>query len=475
MRFLHATFGSMLTVSLISTAAPDAFAQYNSGGTNVGGWASEGGHLGGFGGGMYGGYSGGGYSPGGYSGSGSTGWSGYSPGYAPYGGGYSGWIGPSQATNFYRLPGEWSAPSAGGYNIGGWATEANPGGFSHYRGAGRAPSASLGAGELSHGRPSTSFQYGYWDSLGGAIAGPMPRRNADGSGALPYGGSINDSTRGLLDHRPDSLSTFGARFLNRYAVLHATPALTQPPSTAEPDTATAGWSWKQSYDVQSNGGAPAGAPGFNYAYSGRTIAGIPSTPVLSPNVPALAMQQASPARGTSVEASGAAVFVERGEADFRSGNYKGAVWAWRHAALDDPRNGVLLLMLAQSFYATGRYDEAAGATQQAMKLLPKEKWGIVVANRRDLYGNAKDYTAQLRALEAAVKQKPDDPALRFLAAFHYAYLGFPKEAVDQLDKGLKVAPQDEMAKTLRNEMAAKLDQKKDSPAPEKPPETKQPS
>src|SRR5207253_6961579 len=79
-------------------------------------------------------------------------------------------------------------------------------------------------------------------------------------------------------------------------------------------------------------------------------------------------------------------------------------------------------------------------------------------NHKDLYGNVQDYTTQLRALETAIKDKPDNPALRFLAGYHYAYLGFPKESVDQLDKVLKIEPRDEMAKALRDEMRSKLPQ-----------------
>jgi len=67
-----------------------------------------------------------------------------------------------------------------------------------------------------------------------------------------------------------------------------------------------------------------------------------------------------------------------------------------------------------------------------------------------------DFTDQLRALEKSIKEKPKEPALRFLAGFQYAYLGYPKEAVDQLEKGLKLAPRDEMARKLRDEMAGKL-------------------
>jgi tetratricopeptide (TPR) repeat protein len=122
-------------------------------------------------------------------------------------------------------------------------------------------------------------------------------------------------------------------------------------------------------------------------------------------------------------------------------------------------------MLAQGFFATGQFNEAAGATQQAMQLLPKEEWGVVVKNYKELYSSVQDFTDQLRALEKAVKEKPNDPALRFLAGFQYAYLGYPKEAVDQLDKGLKFAPRDEMAKKLRDEMAAKLPKAVEPPGP----------
>jgi tetratricopeptide (TPR) repeat protein len=161
----------------------------------------------------------------------------------------------------------------------------------------------------------------------------------------------------------------------------------------------------------------------------------------------------------------ARVFAEKGEDSFRTRDYKGAVYAWKHAVIDDPSNGVLLMMLAQGFFATGQYNEAAGATQQAMQVLPKDDWGVVVKNYKELYGSVQDFTDQLRALEKAIKDKPNDPAMRFLAGFQYAYLGYPKEAVDQLDKGLKAAPRDEMAKKLREAMQAKLPKPVEPPTP----------
>jgi tetratricopeptide (TPR) repeat protein len=132
------------------------------------------------------------------------------------------------------------------------------------------------------------------------------------------------------------------------------------------------------------------------------------------------------------------------------------MYALRHAAVDDPNNAVVTLLLGQALFATGKLEEAAGATQAAMRQLPKEKWGVVISHYTELYGDTKDYTRQLRALEASLKEKPDDPALRFLAGFHYAYLGFTQQAIDQLDKTLKLAPRDEMARQLRDELRGKL-------------------
>jgi hypothetical protein len=172
-------------------------------------------------------------------------------------------------------------------------------------------------------------------------------------------------------------------------------------------------------------------------------------------------------KAAAKDADNAKIFAEKGENDFKARDYKSAAYAWKHAALDDPGNGVLVMMLAQAFFATGQFDEAAGAVQQGMQLLPREEWGVVVKNYKELYTNVQDFTDQLRALEKAVKEKPKDPGLRFLAGFEYAYLGFPKEAVDQLDKGLKSAPNDQMARKLRDEMAAKLPKPAEPPTPGK--------
>jgi len=93
--------------------------------------------------------------------------------------------------------------------------------------------------------------------------------------------------------------------------------------------------------------------------------------------------------------------------------------------------------------------------QAALQGVPQDKWNTVVGNYRELYGNAQDYTDQLRALETA-SEKTESPAMQFLLGYHYGFLGFPKEAVRELDKGLKLAPEDVLAKQMRDMFAAKI-------------------
>jgi hypothetical protein len=155
-------------------------------------------------------------------------------------------------------------------------------------------------------------------------------------------------------------------------------------------------------------------------------------------------------------------FADQGEADFKAGKYQAAARDWQHALIDDPKNGGIIMMLAQALFATGQYDEAAGATQAAMQALPEDKWGVVVTNYSQLYGNVQDYTDQLRALEKARDAKPDNPAIRFLLGFHFGYLGYPKQAVRELDKAMTLAPKDLGSRKIREIFAAKMP---DAPPP----------
>jgi len=169
-----------------------------------------------------------------------------------------------------------------------------------------------------------------------------------------------------------------------------------------------------------------------------------------------AVAQSTAKPGTAGDLESSAQFAAAGETAFKNRDYKSAARTWRHALLDDADNGVLMLMLGQALFANEQFDESAGITQLALQTLPQEKWEVVVKNFRDLYGKVDDYTSQLKSLEKVAKEKPEEPALRFLLGYHYGFLGYPKDAVKQLEKCVAIAPQDESAQKLLDLFGGKL-------------------
>jgi hypothetical protein len=196
-------------------------------------------------------------------------------------------------------------------------------------------------------------------------------------------------------------------------------------------------------------------------YGGATLPG-PSLPADASNQPPAAQPGAAP----SLINMTAADFAGQGEADFKAGKYEGSVRNFRHALVDDPANAGVLILLGQALLAVGQFDEAAGATAMAMQALPQDKWGAVVENYKQLYGNADDYSNQLRALEKARDARPDSPALHFLLGYQFAFLGYRDQALRELDMAIQLEPKDRIAKALRDRIGG---QSNASPAPPPPP------
>src|SRR5262249_5603017 len=215
----------------------------------------------------------------------------------------------------------------------------------------------------------------------------------------------------------------------------------------------ANWGYGTGYDVNGVGLGSYGAAGTVIVPDGYVDAVPPiTTPIVPTTVPST-----DPLAGPAVANDTAAAptgFVEKGEAAFKRGDYANAIREWQHALIDNQQDPLVTMLLGQALFASGKYDEAAGATQTAMRLLPKEEWGTVVNKHQELYGNGQDYANQLRALENSVADKPNDPGRRFLLGFQYSYLGYPQQGIDQLNQVLKLAPEDELSKVLRDEIQA---------------------
>ncbi len=155
----------------------------------------------------------------------------------------------------------------------------------------------------------------------------------------------------------------------------------------------------------------------------------------------------------SLDPAAADDFIAAGEAAFRAGQYEAALRDWQHAMVDNRDNGAVVLLMAQALFQLGQYEGAAGTVQMAMQMLPEDEWSKVVNNYTDLYGNVQDYTNGVKALEKARGEKPDEPAMRFLLGYHFGYLGYPKQAVRELDKALDLQPKDLGAEKLRDTFA----------------------
>jgi tetratricopeptide (TPR) repeat protein len=177
-------------------------------------------------------------------------------------------------------------------------------------------------------------------------------------------------------------------------------------------------------------------------------------PILDELLPGISGQSVQPATAAQ---SSFPDFTGNGEADFKAGRYAAAIQNWRHALVDDPHNGGLVLMLSQALLQLGQYDEAAGAAQAGIRMLPAEKWGAVVVNYKELYGNFQEYTSQLKVIEKARDAKPESPAIHFLLGYNFGFLGYPKHAVRELDKVIELEPKDEIAVKLRDYFKAKLE------------------
>jgi cytochrome c-type biogenesis protein CcmH/NrfG len=65
-----------------------------------------------------------------------------------------------------------------------------------------------------------------------------------------------------------------------------------------------------------------------------------------------------------------------------------------------------------------------------------------------LYRNVETHTQQLRALEAHIRENPDDAAAIFLLAYHYMTMGHLDEAVRMWERVAGLLPEDQLTAQL---------------------------
>lgn len=171
---------------------------------------------------------------------------------------------------------------------------------------------------------------------------------------------------------------------------------------------------------------------------------------------------ASTALPPGVSAEGMALF-DQSRAVFATGDYKQALDLCDRAIKTMPNDAVLHEFRSLVLFALKNYHEAAAAAYAVLSAGPGWNWTTLSS----LYANAADYTPQLRALEAFVKENPKSSEARFLLAYHYLTAGFPDSAKAQLREVDKLTPNDRLVRALLGITSAS-DQQPATPTPKPP-------
>jgi hypothetical protein len=148
---------------------------------------------------------------------------------------------------------------------------------------------------------------------------------------------------------------------------------------------------------------------------------------------------------------------DAGLAQFKSGDYRGALANFDAALAKLPGDPVVHEVRALTLFALGQYKPAAAALNSFLSSAPGMDWTTMSS----LYGNADEYQSQLRQLEQYCKSNPNDASAYFVLAYQYLVIGSKDAAVDALKVVVKNQPKDATAKRMLDALA--------------PPESSQPS
>jgi tetratricopeptide (TPR) repeat protein len=150
----------------------------------------------------------------------------------------------------------------------------------------------------------------------------------------------------------------------------------------------------------------------------------------------------------SPEAQATKLF-DAGLAQFKSGDYRGALANFDAALAKLPGDPVVHEVRAVTLFALGDYQASAAALNSFLSSAPGMDWTTMSS----LYGNVDDYQAQLRKLEQFCQAHPKDAAAFFVLAYQYLVIGSKDSAVKALQVVVKNQPQDSTARRMLNALA----------------------
>ncbi len=134
---------------------------------------------------------------------------------------------------------------------------------------------------------------------------------------------------------------------------------------------------------------------------------------------------------------------------FRSRDYARALQLTDEALKVLPNDATLHEFRALVFFATGKYDLAAGPLYAVLSIGPGWDWTTLAS----LYAAVNVYTDQLRKLEAFVGANPASAAGRFVLGYHYMTEGFNDDAAEQFKQIVAISPNDTLSAQLLKQLS----------------------
>lgn len=135
---------------------------------------------------------------------------------------------------------------------------------------------------------------------------------------------------------------------------------------------------------------------------------------------------------------------DRARQEFKAGAYQTALEWTEQALMERSQDPVIHEFRALCLFAVGEYRKTAVVLNSLLATSPGWNWRTMA----NLYPSTRDYEVQLRALERFRNEHPNDASSRFVLAYHYLVTGSTEAAQSQLERVVKLEPNDQVAARL---------------------------
>lgn len=210
-----------------------------------------------------------------------------------------------------------------------------------------------------------------------------------------------------------------------------------------------GYSYSYAYSNPYYVAADYAATAPAYDYSQPIVINTYNTPTsdasatASPEQATTTTQESTATQDSAASKEGYANFDAARES-FTKGDYANALKLDEQAIGSVPNDPVLHEFGALCLFAQGDYKRAAAVLNAVLAVAPGMDWTTMSS----LYPNVDVYTQQLRKLEAATNDNPDDAAARFVLAYHYLVVGHTDAAIGELQAVVAKQPGDRVAQRM---------------------------